>query len=463
MTPYDSIITKDPLLSEFADYPSFTRFLKSERWPILPIVYFTLALFAAVLGDLADSNCVQVEMRSAGTTLATFKYGFLQETNHGPVYLIVVPAFLWIFSNIFITSAQNTLRFLSSRRTLTVNDRHLDPLSPDTGLDSTDSILWKIGVSNRKLFTATLFILPALSLGIILGTELPIVHNTWFGWVQGGNTHKFNNGKFQILNEERPEIAALKKAIVSKHEADPTEVTFFLKSKHDTEASRKWFPLFLGVALLVESLAVLIGAYAGMKILFIFIVLTLQTAWLDRNDTEAGSNCRRPLILMLDFNDRAGRLGVHHLDWIYNATLLLGIAFGAISWIGHFVNAQRYLGFTFTNPDFNLIGRLLLPAAGTATMLLLFLIPTMQFFGYVRKRNDYYRFNEDAAIAANYISQTVWPHTKSITTRLFFLCVAMFLIFPILGVADVLVNNSKIHGILSTVIDLSNRIFCCCD
>lgn len=441
----------NPLLSEFADYPIIQRCL-SYKWLWLPAaLYLCGAIIAAVLSYYADSHCVKLVVRDSGNkVLADFKYGYLAEPNHGPFYLVMMPMFIAL-ATFFLLRTQTVFQELARANILVFHDADLSRKGGDSERYCPAAIE-KLAHLNRFVFTAILWVLPALSLGIILGTELPVLKMRWPGWVQGGNIGTYHGQDLKSFDDpfksRASEIIQGRFAGQNLNNAGGGQAAgckvYVDWPKAISPYSSSVFPWFVAVALALESIAIAICSYFGLKILFILFIMAIKTEWLDKDDHAveapiatdlAGEQIPRYRIYLDYFADDS-RFGIGRLDEFFNSALTLAVLISALAFIGNVSNVSRGLEFSFKNPQMFAIGRLLLPACALLVAMAIVVHPIRQFLRRVAGKRDEkilaLRGRQDISNARRteliqkVCSQSLWPSLKNSSyTRMLLACLAL--------------------------------------
>ena len=285
------------------------------------LAYFLLALVHALLSLVAGSCCISITVADS----PFFRVGFMQELNHGPMYLIGFPIFL-MASFLLLRKFGEVIRDLVQGNRLVCTST-ADPVG----------IVHDANRSVFKRLTPAIFILAFV---YIIGSEtndymvtrscveMPSQEaNAKLGWVQTN----LLDGWAEVAKAGNcwSEIQPFKAFDVTKFSAvHPIAVT--IDKRPAPWGGEAWFWIFLVTALAVEAVAIGVAVWVGLKLLwiaYVFLAIVPDTP----RSLKVGGGKTVPLIgfgledlrLSPVYDDPTHRYGVGIVDSVFNRVFLI--------------------------------------------------------------------------------------------------------------------------------------------
>lgn len=302
---------ENSFLTEFDKISFIKRTIFSLNGYGLALFFFSFALLNVFLSYLSGADCFWLKISDGATeTPHLILMGYWGELNAGPLYLFVVPVFVFLACN-FLCSLHEAFSGIDKAGTL------ISSVPEKNSLEA-------LGEKNRKIFKPVVFILISLSLFLIVGLEIISFTNTGqelskkapkqavMGYVQAPYfmawaTSLADTSNPEFLNNQIPWTKGKSNLSIQQK----GEVT-----------SKILFWVFLISALLLQTLFVFFSAWIAVKILFYFWVVWKA---LPKNNDEEIKNF---IYFAPNYEDPNRRYGLLELDLIYRQILWLVIFTG---------------------------------------------------------------------------------------------------------------------------------------
>ena len=456
----------NPFLSEFDDHPWIRTIFAHKLGVVTCWVFF--AIIIAVLSIYVCSACLRVELTPLapltedkavqGMFPMMVHFGYLAELNHGFLYTFLMPGIIFLAYR-FFTKTHNAVTELSKqfgRLSLREQPTPPDPLASADQLqiDNTKNLIDYLRMKNKAIFSVTLWVIPALSVGIIYGTEFSVIELDAFGWVQFGRA-EFKNKKLSEIRAELPPIIILQEDIILPCDIaninELVEVNLSyppagrLEKMIGTQQSRfLLFYTFLFAALTIEAISLMIYIWLTLKTLFV-ISLFAFAHWYPGNDSgKLGQfepslleKClpflKNQLAVRINARDEGGRFGLMELDGVYNAILWLSMI-SIINWtLGQFSNyAKGNCGPL--SYDLLSIQRPILGVVNLIPVILMAFFPLWSAWSISRRAKEYERdelkgnpTTNDNKIKQDINNNSVWPWKSASNLVIFLAFTGVFL------------------------------------
>lgn len=482
---------KNPLLTEFDIVPFLRKRWTYEGYLGTAAIWLLITSIPLILGSLAGTNClwVNIQAENQNAPIVPIAFGYLAEPNHGVFYLVGMVIF--IFSGIaFLERAGLAVTNLAGSKQL-------------VAIGQTETREWQGGDRlptvvaiekvNRRFFTVLLWILPSILIALLLATELPTLQHKSFGWVQSSNVAEYHQKKLRELDVQ--ELLRVEEEFRAKRPDWKTEdgkdlevkvVKPDLTTGDWRRANETWFKRFLVSALLAEWVSHVIIGWIAFKTLF-FVWILISANWVDGNrlsESDSGhisesvacqSGLRRlfgrpaRFVLSLNFYDPLHRLGISHLDPVYNSGLFLGLLGAITYWAGRVSNLNKGTVWILEDPDLSRVGQLIV---ALVVLLVVGAICGYPFWHLVRSvagrkrqivydlvNNQNLRPDDDKVKLVE--SQSLWPGWKTpfvfLASMSFILAVLMPLGLP--SIANIL-PGKNVGEIVGQTAEVWPRVFC---
>jgi len=323
----------NPFFSEFGT-GRLRRFLEARRTRYLaPLVVALFAVVAVVFAHLSGAACMRVTFARVGSTdTKPIVFGFVGELSHGPFYLLLLPAFVFLGFR-FLEVAHSTLAQLSEGQMLLLDrtGARVRDVHPLTYIDHLNRRWSRYVGGGAMLFCVS----------VMATQEISGYSHTAFGWVQAAKLHE-PEGRVRVVQD-----------MVARHETGPLASVEELCGKTPqcrvvvqsvqggAESARQQTLMipFLAFGLGVQAFLSIFGMWIAGKVLLVLGVLLLamrraQAAPLrgafyrEHADLIAqGANgwTTPKLCFRLDLRDRFNRLGLTAVDSVYLGSLWLAI------------------------------------------------------------------------------------------------------------------------------------------